>query len=243
VLVPAPGDPAARPDSVARSGGVSLECVELSGGELHGLPEARGFAARATVGSSVGCAAVSVGRLGGDLYRETAAGVAVAWPLGPALVAEVGCRLLSLGAAGVPERAAVAFDAGVASRVLGRIVVAARWRNVGEARIGGSPVAAGSSLAAALALDGITVAGSLDLDPAVGASFAAGSEVCVGEWLRFRGGVSLDPQAFGAGVGIGRERGGNGRSHGFPALPVVDLAVTWHPELGGSAFATITFRR
>jgi len=234
----------ARPDSASRTRGLTVDRIEISGGELYGLAEARGFLARGTVGSRLGSATLTVGQLGGRLYGERTAGVALARPLRRTLAAEVGWRLLSLGAAGVPERTTMAFDAGVAARVLGRIVVAAAWRNIGDARIGDSPVSAGASLQAALLLDEISLAGSFELDPALGSSFALGCEAPVSEWLRVRAGVALDPGTFGAGIGIGRGPGEeDGRGGTLLAWPVVDIAVTWHPDLGGSSFATITFCR
>lgn len=245
---PGAADATAPPDSASRAAGPALQRIELSGGELYGLPEARGFLARATVGSGLGSASLTVGQLGGGLYRERAIGVALARPLRRTLVAEVGWRLLSVGARGVPERTAAAVDAALASRVLGRIVIAARWRNVGDARIGESPVSAGASLGASLVLDGVSLAGSLELDPRLGTAVAVGCEATVSEWLRVRAGVALDPGAFGAGIGMGREPRGRGGvaakvSADLLTWPVVDLAVTWHPDLGGSSFATITFFR
>jgi hypothetical protein len=244
---PREADGGASPDSASGGPALTIERVELSGGELYGVPEARGFLVSASIGSRLGSAALTVGRLGGDLYQERTVGVAFARPLREALVVEVGCRVLAMGASGVSERAAVAVDASVASRILGRVVLAAAWRNLGDARLGESPVAAGASVGATFVLDGISLTGSIELDSGAGATVAFGSEAAVSDWLRFRAGVSLDPGTFAAGIGIGNEartRAGPAPSGGgLLARPVVDLAVTWHPDLGGSSFATITFLR
>jgi hypothetical protein len=160
-------------------------------------------------------------------------------------VVEIGCRLLSIHAADLAERAAMAVDASVASCVLGRVVLAAAWRNLGNARVGGSPVAAGASLGAEFVLDGVVLSGTIDLDRGLGATVAFGSEAAVCDWLRLRAGASVDPGTFGAGISVGRGAGtrlsGAERGAGLLARPIVDLAVTWHPDLGGSSFATITF--
>jgi hypothetical protein len=244
-VLPAPAasaDACAPPDTASGARGIAVDRIELSGGELFGLPEARGFLARGTVGSSLGSASLTLGRIGQSLYHETTVGVALARQVREALVVEIGSRLLSIGAEGVPARTTVALDAAVVTRVLGRITVAAAWRNVGGARIGGSPVSTDAAFGAALALDRTSLAASFEVDPKLGTTAAFGCEAAVTEWLRVRAGVALDPGAFGAGIGIGRGATG-GRRGGLSAGPVIDLAVTWHPELGGSSFATITFSR
>lgn len=240
------------------SGALAIERAQLSAGELYGLSEARGCLVRTTLASRLGSATLSISQLGGELYRERTLGVALARPVGGAVAVELGGRLFSLGAEGVPERRAIALDAGIASRFLGRIVVAARWRNVGDACIGGSPVSGGATVGTSLALERIYLSAALELERGLGPAFALGCEAEVGEWLRVRGGVALEPGVFGVGLGIGREprsrRLGTGaapradgtRRPGGGALltwPVVDLAVTWHPDLGGSSFATVSFRR
>lgn len=236
-------DDPARPASAESP--LALGRIELSGGELYGVREARGFLSRGCFDSRVGSATLALGALGGDLYREATVGLAIARPVESAGVVEIGCRLLSIHADGLPEHAAVAVDASVASRVLGRVVLAAAWRNLGNARVGGSPVAAGASLGAELVLDGLTLAGGIDLERGLGATVAFGSEAAVCDWLRLRAGVSVDPDTFGAGIGIGREDRARpaapARGPGFLTRPVIDLAVAWHPDLGGSSFATITF--
>jgi len=243
---PEPGDADGRAHSESAAPALALDRIELSGGELYGVREARGFLARSRFGSRIGSATLTVGALGGGLYREGTVGLFLAKPLRGQAVVEIGCRVLSIHAAGLPERAGVAIDASVASRILGRVVLAAAWRNLGNARVGGSPVAAGASLGAELVLDGISLAGAIDLDRGLGVTVAFGSEAAVCDWLRLRAGVSVDPDTFGAGIGIGREArtrpAGAKRRAGLLTRPVVDLAVTWHPDLGGSSFATITFR-
>jgi hypothetical protein len=237
------------------SGALAIERIEFSAGELYGLPEARCFTARATLASRLGSATLSIGQLGGELYRERTLGGALTRPLAETVAVELGGRLLSLTAEGVAERRAIALDAGIASRLLGRIVVGARWRNVGNARVGGSPVSAGATVGTSLALERIRLSASLDLERDLDPAFAFGCEAEVGEWLRVRAGVAVEPGVFGVGVGIGREcRGHKGAACATPGAngvgsvqsglltwPVIDVAVTWHPELGGSSFATVSF--
>jgi hypothetical protein len=221
-----------------------IDLIELSGGELYGLPEARGFLARTVIGSRLGSAAVTVGRLGGELYREGTVGIALATPAHGTIALEVGGRLLILGARGMPDRIAAAVDAGLVTRALGRIAVCGRWRNVGESRIGGSPISSGGAVGAVLALEEVRLAGSVELEPGLGARAAFGCEASLHEWLRVRTGVALDPATFGVGVGIGRDPDHSRATRGAgPTRPTIDLAVTWHPDLGGSSFATISLRR
>ena len=212
--------------------------IDLSGGELYGLSEIRACRARVRSAWGATAAAVTVGQLGGTLYRERTAGVAFARSLGSRIAVEIGGRALSVGAPGARSRSAVAIDAGFSSLFLGRILLVVRSVNVTDARIGRSPISSGTSLGAGLALERVRLSASLEIDRGLGTAVAVGVEASAGELLRIRAGVGLDPPIFGCGLGIGAER-----REALVPWPVVDLAWQWHPDLGVSTFVSVSLRR
>lgn len=228
----------AAADSLSAGGGPGIDEVDVSGGELYGLPEARGFRARTALVWGATTAAVTIGQLGGELYRERTIGVALARSLGSRVVVEIGGRVLSVGAPGVSRRSAVAIDAGFTSLLLDRVRLAVLSVNVSDARVGESPICSGTTVGACLALERVRLSASLEIDRGLGAVAAVGCEAAANEFLRIRAGVGIDPPIFACGLGIGAERRG-----ALTSWPVVDLAWQWHPDLGVSCFVSVSLRR
>ncbi len=225
-----------RADGRTGEGSRAQWSARLSGGELFGLPEAAGGAARIEVAFGKTAVALEMDGVGGALYRERSLGLRVGRRTSEDLMAWVALRGLGVGARGVPDAWTVGLDTGIARRLLGRIVIAVRFDRLNAPSVGDSPVARTARLTSSLHLDRITLAAGTvwieDLEP----SLALAAEVELADAFRFRAGVGTEPATFSCGLGIGVRRRSTLR-------PVVDLAWRWHPELGVSSFASISFHR
>jgi hypothetical protein len=230
-LLDAPGARAADagPPPAARW---SFAC---SGGELFGLPEARGRAVEAAVTLDRTRVAARLTAFGSRVYEERTVALEAARRLPGDIACVLRGRLIGIAAAGCENRWSAAVDAAVARRVAGRLVLEARTDNVGGSRIGGSPVCASASVGAALRLDGASLEASVRTEAGQEASSVVAVEADAGQWLRVRASAGSAPGRFSVGFGIGRPAAGAG------ARPVVDVAWTWHPRLGASAFVTVRF--
>jgi hypothetical protein len=210
----------------------------FSGGELFGLPEARGAAVDVALALDRTRVAVRTGLLGSRLYEERTVGLDVERRLSGDLACGLRVRLLGIAADGCESLWSSAVDARVARRVAGRLVLAARFENAGAAEIGGSPVSTSTQLAAALLLDGAAVEASVRTEAGLDASPALAVEAAASEWFRVRARAGTAPGTFAVGFGLGREGAAAGSRR-----PVVDVAWTWHPELGVSSFVSVRFER
>ena len=210
--------------------------VVFSGGELFGLREARGAAADVRLALDRTRVAVTTGSLGSRLYQERTLGVEVGRRLAGDLACGLRVRLLGIAADGCESLWSSAVDVRLARRVAGRLVLAARFENAGAAEIGGSPVSTSARLAAALLLDDALLEASVRTEGGLDAMPALGIEAAANEWLRVRVSAGTAPGTFAVGLGLGRE-GAAARSR----RPVVDVAWTWHPELGVSSFVSVRF--
>jgi hypothetical protein len=210
--------------------------VALSGGELFGLPDARGAAVDVRLALDRTRVALSTGLLGSRLYQERTVGLDVERRLSGDLACGLRVRLLGIAADGCESLWSGAVDARVARRMAGRLVLAARFENAGAAEIGGSPVSTSARLAAGLLLDDATIEASVRTEAGLDASPALALEAAAGEWLRVRVSAGTAPGTFAFGLGLGRE-GAAAASR----RPIVDVAWTWHPELGVSSFVSVRF--
>lgn len=208
--------------------------VAFSGGELFGLPEARGAAADVRLALDRTRVAFRAGSLGSGLYAERTLGLGIERRLSGDLACGLRVRLLGIAADGCESRWSSAVDARIARRVAGRLVTVARLDNVAAAEIGGSPVSTSARLAAALLLDDATLEASVRAESGFEVTPTLAVEAGAGEWLRVRAALATDPGSFAFGLGLGREgAAADGRR------PVVDVAWTWHPELGVSSFVSV----
>jgi len=225
-------DPGARDENRHGADGVWL--LSASALELFGLPQLRGFRVAA---ERCGRLPVSVAaeRFGSDVYSEGSVSVGAGRRFGDGSVAAVGVRACGLSGRGAPERWACAIDASLSVLLLERLRLSACSTNVADARIGGSPMRSGTTVACSLTSGLALITGALLVERDVDPSGSLGCEVAVSRWMRVRSGVSRAPSVFAAGVGVT-----------LPPLAlvgscVVDVACQWHPELGVSSFVSITF--
>lgn len=216
----------------ARSVGPVSWSISLSSGELYGLPEASGWSARALAATREGAVALRVSSFGGDLYREGSFGVSVSRSVGGGLELASSGRLLTLTARGVGPLWSFALDLAARRRFLGRVVVDVSADNVGGARIGGSAVGGGAVAGVALEMTGVRLRYSTSFGQTWTPASTVSCEVGLGGGLRLRVATCTEPARFAFGLGLGTP----GR-----AWPMFDAAWQWHPRLGGSVFATVTF--
>ncbi len=229
---------AGLPGEGSADGSTPRWSVRLSGGQLFGLPEARGAGVLAARSLGSGAIAVEISTLGSTLYSERQVAVIAARRATPDLVVGVGVRALGIAAAGVDDLWSVGLDVGFRRRILGRLVLAARFENINAPTIGGSPVSRSAHLLAGFSLDVLAIEVSVVAEPGFPVSTSLGLEAVASDWLRLRAGVGTEPGRLGAGVGIGKERPAGGS-----LVPVVDVGWQWHPELGVSTFVSVSFRR
>lgn len=221
----------------AVAGGAGRWSLELSGGELYGLPEARGWSVEASRRGPLRIAVEASG-FGGDLYEERTAALVMggAPDDGPRL--DVGLRALGLSAAGTDDAWAASVDVRLAASVLGRVGIAAEWRNVGGVSIGDSPVPSPTRLGVALALEDVLLAASILVERGFDPSPSLGVEFAPVPWLGVRAGAGTRPGRFTAGTGVVL----NERPRQSSVL-ALDVAWEWHPELGASSFVSVSLAR
>ena len=231
-------DPLAAPllktDQSHAAADSSRALVRVSGGELFGLSEARGFRTEAVVATGIGSVGVIAAQTGGSLYRERTLGASLRGRLRSGSQVELGLRGLAVGADGASERWTVALDIRALHVAFGRLVLGAAAENVGGSRVGGSPVASRVAGGCSLMLDGLTLRLSTMLEPGFDASMSLGCEFSVSRWLKARIGTSLEPERLAAGLGFEIPQGARRYE--------LDVAWQWHPRLGGSSFASVGFR-
>lgn len=225
--------------SVASSSGVEEDGgrhvrVKMSACELYGLPEAR--ALRVAV-ESVGdpTLGLEVSRFGSDIYEEHVVGLDVSRAVAGGVKVRLRLRALGLKAADVGEEWCAALDAGVCTILLERIQLSCRWDNLGGSSIRGSPVSSVGTVGASLSAGRLTLVASALLEAGIEPSTSLGVEFEAVSGFSLRAGTATRPWLFAAGLGVTVPRG-------MPGLRscVVDLAWQWHPELGGSSFASIS---
>jgi hypothetical protein len=205
--------------------------VTISGGELYGVPEASGWAARARTAGGATILLLELSSLGGDLYRERTALLEVAHDIAPDATVAARVRGLGIAARGLDDLWTGAIDVAATRRLAGRIVLGASGENITRSRIGASPVAARTGFGAALILPSVLLRGSLQLEGGLSPSTVVSVEVALTRSVRVRAGATDAPRKLGFGVGLGRDGS---------SWPVVDVACQWHPELGVSTFVSIT---
>ncbi len=237
VAGPAPGDDASSPrraGAPADSGRGRRWSVEVSACELYGLPEARAWSAvaerRGPVSLSVGA-----GRFGWSVYEERHVSASAASLLDGGLSAVVGLRVLGLSAPGVKELWCQAFDAGMAAYPLKHLRLSCEWSNIGGASVGDSPVAQSSVFRAEIWSDAISVQAAIVVEPFLTPSSSFGIELRASPAFALRAGSATEPDLFAAGFGVtapGSFLGASGCA--------VDVAWQWNPELGASAFVTLS---
>jgi hypothetical protein len=233
MLSPPHGPPVAFPRSSADTtpGAPSSWRFTASGGELYGLREAAGWGARATWGTGEIRVRGLVSSLGATLYQERTLSLGVDLATTGGITVSVGVRGLGLAASGLDDMWTAAVDAGVSRRFSGRVVVGASCSNLTNSRIGDSPAAARSTLAAALELPSVTLGGAVTLEDTFRPAPVFTFEADMTTWLRVRGGAGVDPGRLGVGIGLGDSRA---------SWPLADIAFQWHPRLGVSSFASLT---
>jgi hypothetical protein len=207
--------------------------ARFSGGELYGVREAAGGSVAVEAALDRVKVALTATTIGSDLYAERTIGVATALSADATTTLAVGVRGAGIRASGVDDLWTPLLDAAVQRRFLERVSVRACWENLAHATIGGSPVTARTDLKVALELDSARILGGLRLEERFSPEITAGLEARVSEWLTLRAGAGRSPGRFGVGLGLGRGRNG--------WWPLLDLAWQWHPRLGVSSFASITF--
>ena len=215
--------------------------LSATAAELYGLGEARAASAsvRARVGESL--VALELSQFGGEVYRERSLGLSLRSGVSEDLALEVGVRALCVSARGVEPAWSGVVDAGASRRLLGRVYLIARCTNLTRARLGGSPVAQEASVGASLALPELSLHARLTSDGVGDASATLAFELHVAEWLRARAGTTTSPGTFSCGLGIGLDRA-PGEDGSRRSWPCIDLAWSWHPQLGVSSFVSITYR-
>ncbi len=211
--------------------------VELSGCELFGLRETRAWRAALELR---GAPRVSFGAssFGGAVYRERVLSAAVKSELPGGTAARLGVRALGISAQGVREVWSSAIDGDVTVTLLDRLRLSCGWVNVGGSSIGDSPVAQSTSLSASVGAAGLTIVGSVSIEPSLPPSSSLGVELGVARLLKVRAGAATEPSLFAAGLGIGVPSTGSRRYS-----CVLDVAWQWNPELGVSTFVTISMLR
>ena len=180
--------------------------------------------------------AFEAAQFGAELYEERTVGFAVGRTIDDGLSLDVGVRALGLSAAGTDDVWTGSVYAGVRAAFLGRIGAAAHWENIGRAEIGGSPVPSTMRVSGGLFLDGLTLAASVLVEGGFDPSPSLAVEFAPASGARVRAGSGTRPGRFTAGGGVLVLRGP--RDTDGLAL---DVAWEWHPELGVSSFASISF--
>ena len=210
---------------------------ELAAGELYGLREARGWRVTASRSEALSLA-LEAARFGTELYEERAVGFVVGRAIDDGLSVSVGVRALGLSAAGTDDAWAGSVNAGLCAALLGRLGATARWENIGGAVIGGSPVASTMRLSGALFLEGLLLTTSVLIEGGFDPSPSLAVEFVPASGLSIRAGSGARPGRFTAGCGVFVRRGSSG-GRGTS----VDVAWEWHPELGVSSHASVSFTR
>ncbi len=205
--------------------------VTVSAGRLYGMREAAGWGARAAGGYGPVSVDVELSRLGSELYEERSVSLCVGVDADPDLGLRVRARGLGIAASGVDDVWTAAVDAGVARRLLGRVLLSASCENLTRSRIGDSPVAARAVFGAALVLPAMSLRWSMLLEETFAPSTVLGFEAALTDRFRVRAGARDSPGRLSFGLGVGRRRGG--------PWPTVDIAIQWHPELGVSSFVSV----
>lgn len=210
--------------------------VRCSGGELYGLAAARGGALSVERESGRTVVRGEVSSLGSPLYRETTLGLAVEQCVGSESVVAVGANALGITADGYEGKWAIGIDAAVARRVLGRFDLLASLENLNEPTIGGDIVARTATCGIVLSMDRLTLGLVSEREAGFEASSALLIEADVTPGARVRAGFATAPTVTSIGCGLG------GAPAAPPYIPLVDLALSWHPRLGVSTFVTLTMQ-
>jgi hypothetical protein len=205
--------------------------------ELFGLSELRGYGLRLERQGALSVL-VAAEQFGSEVYVERSLSVGIGCSSEDGRRAGLDVRALGLSAAGGRAAWSCAVDASAGARILDRLDISCRWRNVGEARVRSSPVSSFTTLAASLRTGSSLVTGSVLIERGLDPSSSIGCEHEVSPWLVLRAGLGIDPGLFAAGLGF----------RVFDRVPaaggcVVDLAWQWHPELGASSFVSLSFGR
>jgi hypothetical protein len=240
--LPSMVSPSGTASSAASSSGVTADegrhvRVRMTGWELYGLSEARAlrFAVESVGDPTLG---LELSRFGSDVYEEHVVSLGVSRTVTGGATVELRLRALGLAAADIGEEWCAALDAGVGATLLERIQLSCRWDNLGGSSIRGSPVSSVGTVSASLAADRLTLVASALLEAGMEPSTSMGVEFEVVRGLSLRAGTATRPWLFAAGLGVTVPGG----VPGFGGC-VVDLAWQWHPELGGSSFASLSLCR
>jgi hypothetical protein len=208
----------------------------FSTGELYGLSDIGGGRSEATLELESTAVGLDAGALGSNLYRERHVALSLERRLTPDMAGVVRVAAMGISGAGHGSLWTGVLDVLVYRTLLGRILLAAQYDNVAQSAVGGSRVPSRASHSVSLTLDGVIISALVESEPGFDMSTAIGFEASISEWLRVRAGATADPGTFSAGIGVGRTITGRG-----PHFPVTDIAWRWHPVLGTSYFASISF--
>jgi len=191
---------------------------------MFGIPELRYLAAAAVLPVSWGTIGAAGTTFGVDGYREITAGVAVAFPLGPAFGCGIRVNALWLGIASYGSTLVPTCDVGVQARLADFFSVGFLLENVTGARLGAQHETLPRSMEFGIGLAssdlGVQAYASAwkelsgPLDWRMGVSFAPY------ECLTLRTGISTDPALLCAGFGL------------TVAPVMLDYAVSHHWQLG-----------
>ena len=170
-------------------------------------------------------------QLGGRPAAERTAAAVFGWRLSEEGSACLRARVLDFGAAGYAPEVACAVDASVSHRLLGSLTGRATVTNLFASSVAGARVPQSMDLGLDIAFkDALVTAGSR-IEPGFDASLHVGVEIR-SAFLRLRAGAQTTPDLLALGLGLGR-------SHG--PVPCLDVALQWHPLLGGSVLASLSW--
>ena len=200
---------------------------------IYGIPELRHHAVSAVLPVSWGTIGVAGTTLGVDGYRETTAGLVVAFPLDPAFGCGIRVNSLWLGIASYGSTVVPTLDLGLQARITESFSVGFLLENVTGARLGIRKEALPRSVEFGLSIapSGLGVQAcasavkelSAPLDWRMGVTFAPY------ECLTLRTGISTEPAFLCAGFGL-------------TVAPVtLDYAVSHHWQLGLTHHVSLAF--
>jgi len=162
-------------------------------------------------------------RAGSDLYRETTIAAACGYDAGGGMCWGAACTLNSLSIEGYGSAACWGCDAGMLWRIAPLVSLGASAANMNSPSPGRSGEGIARTVTAGLAVGGgspFTVAFDMAVDPRFPLELRLGGECVLAGCLAVRAGVTSDPSALCAGVGL------------TVAPFEVDYAFSRHQELG-----------
>ncbi|HUI09455.1 MAG TPA: hypothetical protein VL221_03955 [Bacteroidota bacterium] len=210
-------NPAALAGAFGALAGVSLAPSPF------GLTELGRQACACAIGWGRGGASIAALSTGFTLYRETTVAAAVGYDLGKGLRCGCSCSLNALSIEGYGSGSCWGCDAGILWALAPGVDIGASVQNLNAPSPGRSGEAVARSATAGIAVAAglpATVAFDLAVDPRYPVELRLGGEYVIAGCVALRAGVSSDPSALCAGIGLSLS-------------PVeVGYAFTRHQELG-----------